>query len=129
VLDQVNAREPVIARLENWIVPESIINETTDLEDGVPDEDKLKLTNCIELYPNPVKSSSTFKYNVESTGLVELSLLDPQGRLVEILRKENRMPGTYHHDISVDHFKPGIYFYYRFTEGNYVEIGKLVIME
>ena len=28
LLDQVNAREPVIAKLENWIVPESIKNET-----------------------------------------------------------------------------------------------------
>ena len=38
MLDRVNAREPVIAKLENWIVPGSIVNETMIFAVVDPDE-------------------------------------------------------------------------------------------
>lgn len=80
------------------------------------------------LFPNPVRASGSFKFSVESTGQVEISVLDMQGRLVDILFSEIRTPGIYHHDIFVDDFRKGIYFY-RFRAGNYVEVGKIVIMD
>jgi hypothetical protein len=117
ILDQINAREPVIAKLENWIVPASIKNETmifavvdpddvveevhennnkawsligsgfnatTSVEDVIRDESKIPQENRIELFPNPVQSTGTFKFSVESTGQVEISVYDIQGKKIFI---------------------------------------------
>jgi len=105
-----------------WTLIRSGFNSPTGVEGIISDEDNPLLQNHVELFPNPVQYSGTFKFSVESTALVELSILDRQGRLVDILFSEIRTPGIYHQDISVDRFNQGIYFY-RFKSGKYVEIG------
>jgi hypothetical protein len=160
-LDRVNAREPVIAKLENWIVPESVKNEDmifavvdpdnlvdevhennnkawsligsgfnapTTLEDLFPDEGPLSVTNHIELFPNPVRSTANFEFYLDATSRVELSVLDMQGRLVDILFSEVKPPGIHHHEISTGNYSKGIYFY-RYKSGSDVETGKMIILE
>jgi hypothetical protein len=160
-VDQVNAREPVIAKLENWIVPESVKNETmifavldpdnlvdevhennnkawnlissgfnapTSTEEFMHQEDQQASAVHIKLSPNPVQSSGTFEFTVESTARVELSVIDMQGRLVNVLFNEIKTPGVYHHEISTDDFSQGIYFY-RFKTGHEIETGKMIILD
>ena len=59
---------------------------------------------------------------------MELSILDIQGRQVDILLNENKTPGIYHYDISTENLDQGIYFY-RFKAGSYVESGKMVVID
>jgi hypothetical protein len=69
VLEQVNAREPVVARLENWIVPTSVENHSmvfavVDQENLVEEvhENNNKAWNLINLdFGNPT-STDDFKY-------------------------------------------------------------------
>jgi len=161
VLNQVSAREPVIARLENWIVPASIKNETmifavvdpndlveevhennnkawsligsgfgtsTDTEDVIPDYTVPGKKNRVQVFPNPVQTQAIFRYSILTQNQAELSLFDMQGRQVEILINEPKSPGTYNHEISRENLEPGVYFY-RFKAGDYMESGKMVILE
>jgi hypothetical protein len=161
ILNQVNAREPVIAKLENWIVPTSIKNETmifavvdpddlveevhennnkawsligsgfgtsTDTENLFPDNATSGNEKRVQLFPNPVQTEAVFRYSILTSNHAELSLFDMQGRQVELLFSELKSPGTYGQEISKENLEPGIYFY-RFKAGDYIESGKMVILD
>jgi hypothetical protein len=161
MLDRVNARELIIARLENWIVPESFKNEkmifavvdpdnlvddvhgsnnkawnlissgfdpSTNAVEVISQEEKFIPDSRFRLFPNPVQSTATFEYAIESNVQVELSILDMQGRKVKNLFVGTRMQGIYQEEISVKDLDPGIYFYH-FKTGSYFESGKIMVVE
>jgi hypothetical protein len=156
----VNAREPVIARLDNWIVPASIKNETmifavvdpenlveevhennnkawsligsgfgpTDTDDIISREAINGKEGQIQLFPNPIQSTAVFRYVVDSPSRIDLAIYDMQGRLVEMIIGETKLPGTYEQHISREGYESGVYFY-RFRSGDQFESGKMIIMD
>ena len=82
----------------------------------------------VQLFPNPVQIQAVFRYSILNHNRAELSLYDMQGKQVELLFNELKSPGTYDHEISMENLEPGVYFY-RFKAGDYMESGKMVILE
>lgn len=65
---------------------------------GIEDDLKHKLPRSMELYqnyPNPFNPITTIEYQLNISGLVELTIFDIQGRSVRSLVKSNQKPGLY----------------------------------
>lgn len=79
-----------------------------------------------ECYPNPANEYTHIDFKINSTGQVNLQLLDTQGRQIKVLLDEVMEPGD--HSIRVDlmDLKPGVYLY-KIKSGFLKETKKLVI--
>lgn len=51
--------------------------------------------DVLRVWPNPYRERATIRYSVVSRGLIELRIYDIQGRLINIVQKGMREPGTY----------------------------------
>jgi hypothetical protein len=94
----------------------------------LPDNARPGIEERVQLFPNPVQAQAVFRYTILTQNRAELSLFDMQGRQVEIIFNETKSPGTYDHQISRENLEPGIYFF-RFKAGDYLESGKMVILD
>jgi len=62
-------------------------------------------------YPNPATDHSTIEFTMKRKGKVILSLCDADGRKQLSLLNEEKKPGTYSIETSLEALNPGIYFY------------------
>jgi hypothetical protein len=65
---------------------------------GIENDLNHKLPRSMELYqnyPNPFNPVTTIEYQLNISGLVELTIFDIQGRRVRSLVKSNQKPGLY----------------------------------
>lgn len=76
--------------------------------------------------PNPVSQSSEVHYVVSSSGVVELSLSDVQGREVSVLYSGFRQAGSYTLSIDRHRYCSGMY-YLRYTHADRVHVEPLFI--
>lgn len=51
--------------------------------------------SALGIYPNPVRTSATIRYSLESQSDVVLEVFDSRGRRVEVLERGNRPPGLH----------------------------------
>jgi hypothetical protein len=88
--------------------PTAISNSTGLHEFGVGvSAPKLSL---VQNYPNPFKSSTTFKYRVAETSPVTISVYDLTGKKVAtVINNETKNEGVYEANFSADHLSSGIY--------------------
>ena len=77
-------------------------------------------------YPNPVRQTATFEYNLKETGTVTLAIFNHLGQEIEILVKEQQEQGNHHATWNAQEFPGGIYFY-RFTADDESSTGKMVV--
>jgi hypothetical protein len=80
----------------------------------------------ISIYPNPVSSTSEFRYQISDIRNVKLSVYDAFGRLIETLVDEVQQPGEYTYIWNAEDLPLGIYIY-RLTAGDEVASGKIVV--
>lgn len=76
------------------------------------------------LFPNPTKAKSNISFNVESGGLINISVFDVNGRLLQS-KQLNIRPGYQQHEVDLSSYKPGVYEV-RLTAGQLVKNYKLV---
>lgn len=81
-----------------------------------------------ENFPNPFRSSTSIRYDVESSAAVRLAVYDALGRLVTTLVDETQRPGSYQVPWSPVQAVPGVY-YLVLRAGAAVVFGRMVIME
>jgi hypothetical protein len=62
-------------------------------------------------YPNPFNSLTQIKYAISKPELVQLKIVDMQGRLVYSQSEKHNEPGTYSFTVEANSIKPGVYFY------------------
>lgn len=86
---------------------------------------RFKLENC---FPNPAKGSTTISFRINNTNLVNLTLLDSQGRLVKTLLNEQRSEGRHDVPIDLSGLPTGIYFY-QLKTGFFQETKKLIVTQ
>ncbi|MGB9721133.1 MAG: T9SS type A sorting domain-containing protein, partial [bacterium] len=61
-------------------------------------------------YPNPAYDKLTIQYTLPHRTVVNLSLYDVSGRLIDILVNEVQNSGIYLKKLKTTHFPQGIYF-------------------
>ena len=61
-------------------------------------------------YPNPVKNSTTFPYQINETGNVTFNVIDISGRIVDVINVGNKTQGSYKLNMSTEKLNTGIYF-------------------
>lgn len=79
-------------------------------------------------YPNPFNPTTTISYQIQSEGLITLTLYNSAGEEIAILVNEVKQPG--YHTIHFDGFSlsSGIYFY-QLKASTFVETKKMVLLK
>jgi len=83
-------------------------------------------------YPNPFKDKTTIKYCVPYRTRVQLTVYDPEGKLIKKLVDEEKFPGTYEIEFSACHscesrnLKEETFFY-RLEAGDYTSQKKMLL--
>lgn len=79
-------------------------------------------------YPNPFNPVTTIRFALPDAGKVSLSIYSVNGSLVATLVDGQRTAGV--HDVTFDasDLASGIYFY-RLTVGQFVDVGKMILMK
>lgn len=79
-------------------------------------------------YPNPFNPETTIEYSIESAGMVRLELYDITGTLLEVLIREEKLPGSYSYNLNMSKYSGGNYFY-RLIHNQRVMTGKLTYLK
>lgn len=79
-------------------------------------------------YPNPFNPSTTIKYSIPNSDIVNIKVFDILGREVAVLLNEYKPAGTYNIEFNASRFASGVYFY-QLHSGNYVETKKMVLLK
>lgn len=78
--------------------------------DGSSDLNAINNTNGIEVFPNPLQNVINLNFELNSSDLVEVNLLDISGRLVKSLLNENFSAGVHSFSFNIAEFSGGVYF-------------------
>ena len=93
-------------------------------ETSAPDNINIEFIQ-ISAGPNPFSSGTTFRYSINNTDFVQLSVYDIFGNEVDVLVYEKQVPGEYSYYYTPSSICEGLYFF-RFMTGNRIESGKLI---
>ena len=104
----------------------SIIGARTDIE-GSPN--KLATFTLQQNYPNPFNPVTNIEYTLAKSGMVELSVFNLQGQLIDKLVNNRKKAGN--HLISFDgtNYSSGIYFYRLKIDGQTKGIKKMALIK
>lgn len=79
-------------------------------------------------YPNPFNPVTNFKFSIAKPGIVNLSVYDALGRLVETIVNGSIMPGSYKAEWNAAEYTSGVYFF-RLNAGDYSETRKMILVK
>lgn len=83
-------------------------------------------------YPNPFNPVTNFEFRIADFGLVNITIYDALGRVVETLVNSELKPGTYKAEWPAaggsSKFTSGVYFY-KLTAGNFTETKKMILLK
>jgi hypothetical protein len=79
-------------------------------------------------YPNPFNPSTTIRFALPKSGLVELRVYNTLGQEVATLVNEERNAGTYSAQWNAGSLASGVYFY-RLEVGSFVDTKKLLLVK
>jgi hypothetical protein len=96
----------------------------------VSDEELININNfCLnQNYPNPFNPSTTIKYSIPYSDIVNIKVFDILGREVAVLLNEYKPAGTYNIEFNANKFTSGVYFY-QLNAGSYLETKKMMLMK
>ena len=85
------------------------------------------------ILPNPVSSSTTFKFNIQDESNIRLSIFDIHGNIINTIAEGMHHPGNYSLDWNVcneqgNHLSSGMYFYQLDINGR-KEVGKVMVVK
>jgi flagellar hook assembly protein FlgD len=79
-------------------------------------------------YPNPFNPSTNINFKLPESGLVNISIYDINGKLVEELINRNLSAGNHLIDWNAINYPSGIYFY-RISAGNFTDVKKMILVK
>ena len=79
-------------------------------------------------FPNPFNPVTTIRYALPKSARVTLSVYDLNGRVVEKLVDEQKVPGHYSVQWNAERYSAGVYFY-KLEAGDFVEVKKCVLVK
>ena len=102
------------------------------LADVEPFTPEVFATELLETYPNPIRDAAAIRYSVASSGPVELTIFDINGRRIRTLVDAHVVPGP--HEVAWDGrddlgaaVPSGIYFY-RLTANSFDSVKRMLIL-
>lgn len=69
---------------------------------------RFRLNDC---YPNPAKTHTTFSFQINKTSMVDLKIIDIQGRVIKKVLQETKEAGTHEVNAYIGDVPPGAYLY------------------
>lgn len=107
----------------------SFDNAITVAAVSVADDPKLPVGfSLAQNYPNPFNPETQIEYNLAVTAMVELTIFDISGRVVQTLVNEIQTPDHYNIVFQAENLPSGTYFY-RLKAGSRVETRKMVLLQ
>ena len=80
------------------------------------------------VYPNPMRSSATVEFTLDTPGNVEITLYNAVGQEIRSYLNEDRNTGTHRITINSDGLDNGLYFF-NISTGGEIETQKLMILK
>ncbi|MFC2093212.1 T9SS type A sorting domain-containing protein [Bacteroidota bacterium] len=80
-------------------------------------------------YPNPFNSQTTIEFDIKKKGDYKLVIYDCLGRKRDEVFNEYLNVGSYSVSFNGDELQSGVYFYRLLTDGNVVEMRKMVLIK
>jgi hypothetical protein len=108
----------------NWVI-RGFLSNTVSVEDIKLNRTSFSLE---QNYPNPFNPSTTIRYQIPQTNFVSLKISDVLGKEEAILVNEEKSPGNYEVNFSVNGLSSGIYFY-TLKAGNFIETKKMILLK
>ncbi len=84
--------------------------------------------DLLQNYPNPFNPTSTIRYDIPKTTLVNISVFDMLGRKINTLVNEQKNPGHYEIVFDAREFASGIYIY-RIKTDSFTQSKKMILMK
>jgi len=78
--------------------------------------------------PNPFNENSTIKFSIETAAVVDFTITDMTGKIVEVKQLGNLSAGNHTITIDAANYNSGMYFY-TMTAGNYSVSSKMTIQK
>lgn len=82
----------------------------------------------VTMYPNPVKTNTTFTYELEENAYVELAIFNLTGQRVSTVISENQYAGDQRAEFDASKLAPGVYMYI-LQANNSKFTGKMIVHE
>jgi hypothetical protein len=95
--------------------------DSTDGGGGPQDVGTIPLSKenlLLNIYPNPVRKEFTIAYALQQETMVNLSIYDVAGRLIDVLVNTVQKPGYYNRTLHTSNFAQGVYFLKLSTTSN-----------
>lgn len=90
--------------------------------------DEAYVKTDFEVYPNPANDKLFFRYTIDKTDVVELKLMDIEGRCIKSILNDEQTAGEYKLETDINDLNKGMYFY-QFRYGESVLSGKLIVVK
>ncbi len=90
----------------------------------IPGENELN-----QNFPNPFNPITNIRFSIAKNSVIQLKIFDVLGRIKEILVNEKLIPSEYELTFDGSSYSSGVYFYQLTSDGNIVDIKKLVIIK
>lgn len=84
--------------------------------------------SLLQNYPNPFNPTTTIKFALKETGLVDLKVYNILGQLVATVINKEMKAGNHTVDFDASRLSSGIYFY-SIKTGNFSAVKKMVVMK
>jgi hypothetical protein len=81
----------------------------------------------MQLYPNPASGDVAITYTLSKRSDVRIEVLDLLGKQVQVVERENRIPGVHLTNLDISTISKGVYFVSLKTENGVV--AKRLIVE
>ena len=109
---------------------DTLMNQWVTVTGGVGVDENVVIENyqLAQNYPNPFNPETQIEYNLAVTAMVELTVYDISGRIVQTLVNEIQTPDNYKVAFHADNLPSGTYFY-RLKAGSRVETRKMVLLQ
>jgi len=102
----------------------SVITGNTQISNELPGDFKLS-----QNYPNPFNPSTTIKYEISKTSLVQIKIFDILGNEVTTLVSNLLAPGIYSSNFDASNLSSGIYFYTLTSDGQKIDSKKMILIK
>ncbi|MFZ4592285.1 MAG: T9SS type A sorting domain-containing protein, partial [Ignavibacteria bacterium] len=116
----------IFCNIISFTNPDSVISSV-----HYNNEIKSKKSLLSQNYPNPFNGLTKISYRIESNAFVRISIYNILGKEVTILVNGFHNTGSYVTSLSIDaiNLSTGLYFYKIFTNEEFKEVKKLVIIK
>lgn len=114
----------------NYSILDSTSVWKSGLTTGLLNEGKIPVKfNLGQNYPNPFNPSTSIKFDVPKSGMVDIVVYNLVGEKVKTLIHEIKEPGYYSVEFNAGNRLPSGIYFCRMQSGNYVSIKKMMLMK